>query len=72
MLVALDTMGVLLYRADDFLSGNWTEASRVSLKALGERQGEGIAFYDDRTLYLVGEGGVKSQPGTFARLTCVF
>jgi hypothetical protein len=38
----------------------------------GEPQGEGIAFGDERTIYLVGEGGGKSQPGTFARLACTF
>ncbi len=71
--VALRTnTAVQLYRAKDFLSGNWTEASHVSIKHLGEPQGEGIAFDDERTLYLVGEGGGKSQPGTFGRLTCVF
>jgi hypothetical protein len=71
--VALRTnSAVLLYRAEDFLSGNWSEASRVSIKALGEPQGEGIAFDDERTLYLVGEGGGKSKPGTFGLLTCVF
>jgi hypothetical protein len=44
----------------------------VPLNALGEPQGEGIAFADEKTIYLVGEGGNKSQPGTFARLTCAF
>ena len=69
--VALRTnTAVLLYRAADLISGQWHEASRVSLKALGEPQGEGIAFGDDKTIYLVGEGGRKSQPGTFGRLTC--
>ena len=71
--VALRTnTAVLLYRAEDLMAGNWQEASRVSLKALGEPQGEGIAFGDERTIYLVGEGGGKSQPGTFSRLTCEF
>jgi hypothetical protein len=71
--VALRTnTAVLLYRTDDFMSGNWREAGRVSLKAISEPQGEGIAFGDEKTIYLVGEGGGKSQPGTFARLTCAF
>ena len=61
---------VMLFRTADLLSGNWNEAGRVSLKSLGEPQGEGIAFGDDQTLYLVGEGGGKSRPGTFARMTC--
>jgi hypothetical protein len=61
---------ILLYAAKDLLSGNWRETSRVPLRSLREPQGEGITFGDDRTLYLVGEGGGKAQPGTFARLTC--
>jgi hypothetical protein len=69
--VALRTKtAVLLYRTADLLSGDWREAGRVSLAGLGEPQGEGIAFGDEQTLYLVGEGGNRSQPGTFARLTC--
>ena len=69
--VALRTnTALLLYRAADLMSGNWREASRLSLKELAEPQGEGIAFADENTIYLVGEGGGKSQPGTFARLTC--
>jgi uncharacterized protein YjiK len=44
----------------------------VSIKAIAEPQGEGIAFGDERTIYLVGEGGGQSQPGTFGRLTCAF
>ena len=60
------------YRAADLLSGNWREASRVNLTALGEPQGEGVTFADNETLYLVGEGGGKSRPGTFARLMCIY
>ena len=69
--VALRTRtSVLFYRTDQLLAGNWQEAGRVSLQALGEPQGEGIVFGDEKTIYLVGEGGGKSQPGTFGRLTC--
>jgi hypothetical protein len=71
--VALRTKSdVVIHRTEDLLSGNWQEAGRVSLKTLGEPQGEGIAFGDDRTIYVVGEGGGKSRPGTFGRLTCSF
>ena len=71
--VALRTKtSMLLYRTDDLLSGNWKETSRISLTELGEPQGEGIAFGDESSIYLVGEGGRKSQPGTFGRLTCAF
>ena len=71
--VALRTKtAVFIYRSQDLLSGNWREASRVSLKTLGEPQGEGIAFGDEKTIYVVGEGGGKSRPGTFGRLSCAF
>jgi hypothetical protein len=61
---------VMFYRASDLLAGNWREHRRVSLAALGEPQGEGIAFGPGGTIYLAGEGGGKSRPGTFARLAC--
>jgi hypothetical protein len=71
--VALRTnSAMLLYRADDLMAGNWKETSRISLKELGEPQGEGIAFGDEKSVYLVGEGGGKSRPGTFGRLACEF
>jgi len=71
--VALRTnSALLLFRSKDLMSGTWKEASRVSLKTVGEPQGEGIAFGDERTIYLVGEGGGKSRPGTFGRLVCAF
>lgn len=71
--VALRTNGaVLFYRTEALVSGNWQEAARVSLKSLGEPQGEGITFGDDKTIFLVGEGGGKSRPGTLGRLTCAF
>jgi hypothetical protein len=58
------------HRAADFFAGNWVEAARIDLKAAGEAQGEGVAMAADGTVYLTGEGGGKSQPGTFATLTC--
>jgi hypothetical protein len=61
---------VSLYHTEDLLAGNWQEARRIALDQLREPQGEGITFADDRTMYLVGEGGGKSRPGTFGRLTC--
>jgi hypothetical protein len=71
--VALRTKtAIFLYRSENLTSGNWKEESRVSLTQLREPQGEGIAFGDDTTIYLVGEGGGKSQAGTFGRLTCQF
>ena len=66
------SQAVLFFSSADLLAGNWREKGRVALDSLGEPQGEGLAFGDDKTIYLVGEGGGKSQPGTFARLTCTF
>lgn len=64
------TTAVVFYRAGELLAGQWREAGRTSLDALREPQGEGITFGDDKTLYLVGEGGGQSPAGTFGRLTC--
>jgi hypothetical protein len=58
------------HRASDLFAGNWAEAGRLDLKATGETQGEGVAIASDGTLYLTGEGGGKSQPGTFAKFAC--
>ena len=69
--VALRTTAALIfYRATDFLNGDFKEAGRVDLKALGEPQGEGIAFGPGNTIYLSGEGGGNNQPGTLAVLSC--
>ncbi len=69
--VVLRTRQVLAFhRAADLFAGNWVEAGRVDLKAVGEAQGEGVAIAADGTIYLTGEGGGKSQPGTFAKLAC--
>ena len=54
--------GFALHRAADLFAGNWTDAGRVDLKAVGEAQGEGVAIAADGTVYLTGEGGGKSQP----------
>ncbi len=76
--VSLDGQWVVLrtrtsltfHRAAELFAGNWREARRVDLKELAEPQGEGVAFGAGNALYLAGEGGGNSQPGTFARLTC--
>src|SRR5688572_20641063 len=54
------------YRAADFFKGDFRGARRVDLKSLGEAQGEGVAFGPSNTVYVAGEGGGKSQPGTLA------
>jgi hypothetical protein len=62
---------LIFYRTAELLAGNWRESGRVDIGHLREPQGEGVAFGANGTVYLTGEGGGKSQPGTFARLTCV-
>jgi hypothetical protein len=59
------------YRAADLLAGNWRAAGKVSLSTLGEPQGEGVTFGSGTAVVVAGEGGGKTQPGTFARLSCV-
>jgi hypothetical protein len=69
--VALRThSAVYFYRTSQLLEGNWSEAQIISLKSVGEPQGEGVALGSDNAVYLTGEGGGKSQPGSFARLIC--
>jgi hypothetical protein len=58
------------YRASDLLRGQLRSASRVDLRSLKEPQGEGVALGPDNTIFLVGEGGGKRRPGTFARFAC--
>ena len=70
--VVLRTFSALhFYRANQFLNGDFREVRRADLKALGEPQGEGVSFAPGAgTVYLAGEGGGKSQPGTLAVLSC--
>ncbi len=58
------------YRAAEFLQGRFKEAHRVDLTSLGEPQGEAVAFGPSNRVYVGGEGGGKSQPGTLATLSC--
>ena len=60
---------LMFHRTSDVLAGNWQVAKTIDLTAIGEPQGEGVAI-DGDTVYLIGEGGGRSRPGTFARLTC--
>ena len=64
------SQALVFHHAADLFAGNWVEAGRVDLKAAGEAQGEGVAMAADGTVYLTGEGGGKSQPGTFVRFAC--
>jgi hypothetical protein len=69
--IALRTTGAArLYQTEALLAGDWREAAYVDLSSLREPQGEGIAFGDETTIYVVGEGGGKRRPGTLGRLTC--
>jgi hypothetical protein len=69
--VALRTRGtIIFYRAATFLNGDFKETSRVDLTPFGEPQGEAIAFGPANTVYVGGEGGSKSQPGTLGVVTC--
>jgi hypothetical protein len=62
---------VHFYRLPGLLSGG-APAFRFDLGALQEPQGEGVAWGERGTIYLTGEGGAKSRPGTLARITCAF
>jgi hypothetical protein len=67
--VALRTNTELLfYPAADFVAGKNVQPRRFDLKPLKERQGEGVAFGQDGTIYLVSEGGGGS--GTLAAIRC--
>jgi hypothetical protein len=58
------------YKSAEFFTGVWHEASAVDLRGVGEPQGEAVAFAPDGSLFVAGEGGGKTQPGTLAHLTC--
>ena len=70
--VLRSTHMLTFFRAADLFAGNWQEAGRLPLAALGEPQGEGVSFGPDDSIYLAGEGGGDSQPGTFMHLSCTF
>jgi hypothetical protein len=65
------TSHLVFYRSDEFLAGRWREVQRVDLTTLKEPQGEGVALGTGGTVFVVGEGGGKNQPGTLASFTCV-
>jgi hypothetical protein len=58
------------YKGDEFFTGVWHQAGSVDLRPIGEPQGEAVAFASDRSVFLASEGGGKSNPGTFAHLSC--
>lgn len=61
---------ITFYLTSDLESGRVREVLRYDVSALGERQGEGVAFGEGGTIWLVSEGGGAGRPGTLAKLTC--
>jgi hypothetical protein len=61
---------ITFYPAAEFFAGKWTMAGTVDLRPLDEPQGEGLAFGPNRTIFVAGEGGGASRPGTLGRVTC--
>jgi len=69
--VVLRTHGALTFHeASRIGSGDFGSASRFSVAALMEPQGEGIAFGQNGAVFLVGEGGGGKAAGTFNSLVC--
>jgi hypothetical protein len=58
------------YPARGFVDGGAAEPRRMDLGELDEAQGEGIGFTADGAVLVTSEGGKKSDPATFARLSC--
>jgi hypothetical protein len=61
---------IMFYDAREFASGTIREIYRFDVSAAHEPQGEGVALSAEGDVWLVGEGGGKSSPGTFLRLSC--
>jgi hypothetical protein len=61
---------VMFYDAREFVAGTINEAFRYDVIALREPQGEGVALSANGDVWLTGEGGGNSRPGTLARLSC--
>jgi hypothetical protein len=61
---------IMFYDAQEFTSGKIREIYRFDVTPAREPQGEGVALSPDGDVWLAGEGGGKSSPGTFVRLSC--
>jgi hypothetical protein len=59
-----------VFTASDLVSPKPATPTIVDLSGLREPQGEGVAFGDGGTVFLVGEGGGKHRAGTLSRLEC--
>ncbi len=58
------------YRGAEFLRGDFQVISSADLSALGEPQGEGVAFGAGDAVYVASEGGGKKAPGRLGVLSC--
>jgi hypothetical protein len=58
------------YRGPEFLRGDFQVISSSNLTALGEPQGEGVAFGAGDVVYVASEGGGKKAPGRLGVLSC--
>lgn len=71
--VALRTgTAITFYAAGELIAGKVREVFRYDVTRVREPQGEGVALGADGAVWLAGEGGGKSRPGTLARLDCTF
>jgi len=61
---------VSVLATSEFVTGNARQVLKFDLTTLQEPQGEGVAVANNGAMLLVGEGGGKHKPGTFARATC--
>ena len=61
---------VAFHPARDFVAGGSAPPRLMDLRDLDEAQGEGVGFAPDGAVLLTSEGGKKSDPATFARLSC--
>ena len=61
---------LVIYGAEALARGEQEEAGRMSLRDLGEAQGEGVAILNDGTVFLVSEGGGENRPGALSSLRC--
>jgi hypothetical protein len=60
---------IVFFREEEFTLGE--HGTPISVRALNEPQGEGIAIGDDGMVYLASEGK-HNQPGTFRTMKCAF
>jgi len=60
----------VFYPANDLVGTGTAAPRRMDLRGLGEKQGEGIGFAPDGSIYVTSEGGGKNDPATFSRLSC--